>query len=74
LALCEDGVVRDNTTHTPNNTMSKLKTKNYRNTLHSYAVEVERGVEIDVEAVNRTQAAAIVRKMGHTVRSVNFLG
>lgn len=58
--------------NTPNNTM-KTAIKNYR-TLRSYAVEIERGKEIDVEAVTRTQAAAIVRKMGYTVRSVNFLG
>ena len=69
--MWHDGVVSE-TQHT-NNAMSKLKAKNHR-TLRTYAVEIERGVEVDVEAVNRTQAAAIVRKMGHSVRSVNFLG
>lgn len=69
--MWHDGVVSE-TQHT--NNIMKTAIKNYRTTLRSYAVEVARGKEIDVEAVNRTQAAAMVRKLGHTVRSVNFLG
>ena len=43
---------------------------------HSYAVEViinGQRTDIDVEARNRAQAEAIVRKMGYEVRSVNML-
>ena len=44
---------------------------------HSYDVECERGdvrTTFNVHAHNRTQAAAIVKKDGWTVRSVNMTG
>ena len=44
--------------------------------LHWYAVEIWKDggrTEIDVDAVNRTQAAAMVRKMGYEPRAVNML-
>lgn len=56
--------------------VSQPHTKMKTNIIHSYAVEVMiNGIrtDIDVEAKNRRQAEAMVRKMGHEVRSVNML-
>lgn len=47
------------------------------NTVHLYRVAfgaARHEGEFDVEANNRTQAASIVRRLGHTVRDVNMVG
>jgi len=47
---------------------------NKPNSKHLYSVEVEHGVWIQVEANNRTQAAAIAKRAGFDVRSISMEG
>lgn len=45
---------------------------NTPNTKHLYTIETTTGY-VDVEANNRTQAAAIAKRNGYEVRSVNMV-
>lgn len=60
---------------------TKLLNPEAKNTKHAYDIEANIGhvmagniVTVTVWANNRTQAAAVARRHGYTVRSVNMVG